>query len=158
MTSNQRQDDNGAHEIPIEPDEIENLSRFTPPDEPIYDATGRLVRLLITPKDMLPPGAIAAEIIAGQPRGTLVTPGRLFSFRALVGPPDAAHGFQVGGSIRGDVLAADVGGGLCQLSGLAYELGLRAGMAIVGRPPHTQDPYTDETPLTPTGPAATHGS
>ena len=73
MVDSNQQD--GPRDIPIEPDEIDNLSRFTPPDEPIYDATGRLVRLLITPKDCLPPGVSAAEIIAGQPRGTLVTLG-----------------------------------------------------------------------------------
>jgi vancomycin resistance protein VanW len=87
--------------------------------------------------------------------GTLVAPGRIFSFWTLVGAPDAENGFKVGRSIRADVVAADVGGGLCQLSGLAYELGLRAGIAIVERHPHTQDLYTDETRFTPLGLDAT---
>ena len=53
------------------------------------------------------------------------------------------------------MLGADVGGGLCQLSGLAYELGLRAGLAVVERHPHTQDLYTEATRFTPLGLDAT---
>jgi vancomycin resistance protein VanW len=95
------------------------------------------------------------RLAAARLDGTLVAPGRIFSFWALVGPPDAANGFQIGRSIRADVLAADVGGGLCQLSGLVYELGLRAGMEVVERHPHTQDLYTEETRFTPLGLDAT---
>jgi vancomycin resistance protein YoaR len=50
---------------------------------------------------------------------------------------------------------ADIGGGLCQLSGLAYELGLRAEMEVVERHPHSLDFYTEATPFTPLGLDAT---
>lgn len=95
--------------------------------------------------------ALAAERL----NGAIIAPGKIFSFWSLVGPPDVAHGFQIGRSIRGDVLGADIGGGLCQLSGLAYELGLRAGLEVIERHPHTQDLYTDATRFTPLGLDAT---
>ena len=84
-----------------------------------------------------------------------IDPGRIFSFWALVGRPDAINGYQVGRSIRADVLGADVGGGLCQLSGLVYELGLRAEMEVVERHPHSLDLYTEATRFTPLGLDAT---
>jgi vancomycin resistance protein VanW len=85
----------------------------------------------------------------------LVSPGRVLSFWAVIGAPVEANGFRVGRSIRNDAVTADVGGGLCQLSGLLYELGLRAGMRIIERHAHTRDLYTDETRFTPLGLDAT---
>ena len=54
-----------------------------------------------------------------------------------------------------DAVSADIGGGLCQISGLLYETGLRAGLEIVERHAHTQDLYTDETRFTALGLDAT---
>jgi vancomycin resistance protein VanW len=87
--------------------------------------------------------------------GAIIMPGDIYSFWALVGEPDTANGFAIGRSIRSDVLGADVGGGLCQLSGLAYELGLRSGMDVAERHAHSQDLYTDATRFTPLGLDAT---
>jgi vancomycin resistance protein VanW len=85
----------------------------------------------------------------------ILEPGKIFSFWNLVGPPQEENGFTVGRSIRDDQIEADVGGGLCQLSGLVYELGLRSGMEIVERYPHSQDLYTEESRFTPLGLDAT---
>ena len=93
----------------------------------------------------------AAKILGG----ITIPPGKIFSFWHLVGEPSARNGFQLGRAIRGDVLGADIGGGLCQISGLIYELGLRAGLAIVERHAHTQDLYTNESRFTPLGLDAT---
>lgn len=87
--------------------------------------------------------------------GIAIPPGKIFSFWTLVGEPSARNGFQLGRAIRGDVLSTDIGGGLCQISGLAYELGLRAGLAVVERHAHTQDLYTNESRFTPLGLDAT---
>jgi vancomycin resistance protein VanW len=92
---------------------------------------------------------------AEQLNWILVFPGRILSFWAVIGAPVEANGFRVGRSIRNDALTADIGGGLCQLSGLLYELGLRAGMQIVERHAHTRDLYTDETRFTALGLDAT---
>ena len=95
------------------------------------------------------------KLAATRIDGVVIEPGRLFSFWALVGKPEVSNGFTVGRSIRSDQITADVGGGLCQLSGLIYELALKGGLQIAERFPHTQDLYTEETRFTPLGMDAT---
>lgn len=83
--------------------------------------------------------------------GVKIAPGELFSFWHWLGRPSAARGFAPGRAIRDDVETGDAGGGLCQLSGIAYELGLRAGLSVAERHAHSRDLYADEaerfTPL-----------
>ena len=88
------------------------------------------------------------RLATGRLNGVVIDPGRIFSFWALAGLPDAINGYQAGRSIREDVLGAEIGGGLCQLSGLVYELGLRAEMEVVERHPHSLDLYTEATRFT----------
>jgi len=83
--------------------------------------------------------------------GVALAPGEIFSFWALVGRPTGARGFAIGRAIRDDRLGQDVGGGLCQISGLAYEMGLRAGLAVIERHPHSRDLYDEATRFTPLG-------
>jgi vancomycin resistance protein VanW len=87
--------------------------------------------------------------------GVVVAPGEIFSFWELVGCPSASNGFAVGRSIRGGLVGGEIGGGLCQVSGIAYEVGLRAGLTIVERHPHSRDLYTEEERFTPLGLDAT---
>jgi vancomycin resistance protein VanW len=87
--------------------------------------------------------------------GAVVDPGETFSFWALVGRPSAAAGFALGRSIRGGVTGGEIGGGLCQVSGIAYEAGLRAGLKVAERHPHSRDLYTEEERFTPLGLDAT---
>jgi vancomycin resistance protein VanW len=83
--------------------------------------------------------------------GVAIAPGEVLSLWALIGRPTAARGFALGRAIRDDAETGDVGGGLCQLSGLIYELGLRAGLTVIERHPHSRDLYASEaerfTPL-----------
>jgi vancomycin resistance protein VanW len=87
--------------------------------------------------------------------GAVVAPGEILSFWALVGRPSAAAGFAVGRSIRGGVAGGEIGGGLCQVSGIAYEAGLRAGLRVIERHPHSRDLYTEAERFTPLGLDAT---
>ena len=87
--------------------------------------------------------------------GVIVAPGEILSFWALVGRPTATAGFRVGRSIRDGVAGGDIGGGLCQVSGIAYEAGLRAGLRIAERHPHSRDLYSEEERFTPLGLDAT---
>jgi vancomycin resistance protein VanW len=87
--------------------------------------------------------------------GAIVAPGETFSFWALVGRPSGAAGFQLGRSIRGGAVEGEIGGGLCQVSGIAYEAGLRAGLTVVERHPHSRDLYTEAERFTPLGLDAT---
>lgn len=84
-----------------------------------------------------------------------VLPGQVFSFWQAIGEPSERRGFQAGRAIVNDQLQPVVGGGLCQLSGLIYILGLQAGLKVLERHAHSQDIYTDETRFTPLGSDAT---
>ena len=95
------------------------------------------------------------RLSAARLDGVVVAPGETLSFWALVGRPSAAAGFEIGRSIRGDLVGGEVGGGLCQVSGIAYEAGLRAGLAVIERHPHSRDLYADADRFTPLGLDAT---
>jgi vancomycin resistance protein VanW len=85
----------------------------------------------------------------------VILPGEVFSFWALVGAPSRRKGYLEGRTLVQGALQAEVGGGLCQLSGLIYYLALQAGLQVVERYPHSIDIYTDETRFTPLGSDAT---
>lgn len=88
--------------------------------------------------------------------GVKIAPGEVFSFWDWIGSPTAARGFAIGRSIREDQETGDVGGGLCQLAGIVYELGLRGGLHITERHAHSRDLYqTEEQRFTPLGLDAT---
>lgn len=95
------------------------------------------------------------ERAAGLVSVVSIPPGGIFSFWALVGRPTASRGFAMGRTIVADEVSEDVGGGLCQMSGLIYELGLRAGLSVVERHAHSRDLYTEATRFAPLGLDAT---
>lgn len=80
--------------------------------------------------------------------GVVLHPGQILSFWKLVGRPSVSSGFALGRAIREDALHGETGGGLCQVSGLAYELGLRAGLEVLERHPHSRDLYAEEDRFT----------
>jgi vancomycin resistance protein VanW len=98
-----------------------------------------------------------ANIRLGAERldGIVLAPGQILSFWKLVGRPCAAAGFELGRSIRGGSVTGDMGGGLCQLSGIVYEAGLRAGLDPAERHPHSRDLYAEADRFTPLGLDAT---
>jgi vancomycin resistance protein VanW len=96
------------------------------------------------------------QIGAARVDGVILASGQVLSLWSLLGRPTAKRGYAVGRAIRADVETGDVGGGLCQLSGLIYELGLRAGLEVVERHPHSRDLYgREEDRFTPLGLDAT---
>jgi vancomycin resistance protein VanW len=84
-----------------------------------------------------------------------IAPNQIFSFWHAIGRPDRAKGYQEGRAILNDELSANIGGGLCQLSGLLYHLALKAGLNAIERYPHSRDLYTAETRFAPLGSDAT---
>ncbi len=90
-----------------------------------------------------------------QIENILIQPGEIFSFWHLVGEPNTKNGYREGRAIVNNQLKSDVGGGLCQLSGLIYYLILKAGLIPLERHPHSQDIYTEETRFAPLGSDAT---
>ena len=84
-----------------------------------------------------------------------IYPNQIFSFWHYVGNPTEKTGYKKGINIIKGQLDFDIGGGLCQLSGLLYHLALTAGLGLVERHSHSVDLYTDETRYTPLGADAT---
>jgi vancomycin resistance protein VanW len=90
---------------------------------------------------------LAAQLL----NGLNVPAGATVSFWYVIGQPTEQNGFLMGRAIVNDRLSADIGGGLCQVASLLYELGLRTGMSIVERHAHSRDLYTEDTRFTPLG-------
>lgn len=84
-----------------------------------------------------------------------VPSGGIFSFWRVVGRPSKNRGFLPGRSLLGGQLQPDYGGGLCQLSGLLYQLSLQARLEIPERHPHSRDIYIDAERYAPLGADAT---
>ncbi len=91
------------------------------------------------------------KLAARTLNGLRIHPGATVSFWRVIGRPVERRGFQIGRAIVNGRLDADIGGGLCQVASLLYELGLRTGMTTVERHPHSRDLYTEDTRFTPLG-------
>lgn len=98
---------------------------------------------------------INLHLAARRLNGLAVDNGQIASFWRIIGKPSERNGFKTGRGIVNDQLQSDVGGGLCQIASLMYELGLRSGCDIVERFSHTRDLYTEANRFTPLGLDAT---
>lgn len=95
--------------------------------------------------------AIAIERI----ENIAIAPGQIFSFWHLVGQPTFEKGYREGRAIINNQLQANIGGGICQLTGLLNILILKAGLIPLERHPHSVDIYTEATRFAPLGSDAT---
>lgn len=95
------------------------------------------------------------KLAAKQIEPIIILPHELFSFWKLVGNPTKQKGYKTGRNIIGDNLQEDIGGGLCQISGIIYHLALLAGLKIEERFCHTIDLYEEGKRYTPIGTDAT---
>ncbi|MDR2186803.1 MAG: VanW family protein [Azonexus sp.] len=84
-----------------------------------------------------------------------ISPGGILSLARLLGEPSAKRGYRHGRVLIGGSITQGEGGGLCQLSGLLYQLALQAGLGIVERHAHSHDIYTEDTRFCPLGSDAT---
>lgn len=84
-----------------------------------------------------------------------IYPGELFSFWKIVGYPSEKNGFKKGRNIVNQKISEEVGGGLCQLSGIIYHTALTANLQILERHNHSVDIYSEEERFTPLGADAT---
>lgn len=85
----------------------------------------------------------------------VIYPGEVFSFWHIVGNPNNRRRFRAGRSIHAGVATLDVGGGLCQASGIIHHMALLLGLEVMERHNHSVDLYTDETRFAPIGTDAT---
>jgi len=85
----------------------------------------------------------------------IIQPNQVFSFWELVKQPSKKEGYKTGRNIIGNKLMEDIGGGLCQVSGIIYHLALLSGLEIIERHNHTIDLYKEDERYTPIGTDAT---
>jgi len=107
------------------------------------------------------PSAVLEAKLSNLRRGAalldrgVIEPGGSWSFWCEVGRPTARNGFLEGRNLVDGRLVRQVGGGLCQLSGLVHHLALLAGLEVVERHAHSIDIYHEEERHTPLGADAT---
>jgi vancomycin resistance protein VanW len=97
------------------------------------------------------------NIIIAQKRinNLVLKPGDVFSFWHFVGFPSLKTGYLKSRVINNNAISEDVGGGICQLSGLVYYLALHSNLQIIERHNHSIDIYKEEERFTPLGSDAT---
>lgn len=75
--------------------------------------------------------------------GLLLAPGEIFSFWKIISRPSEKGGFESGPTFENGKMVSSFGGGLCQISGLVFNLALEAGCRIIERHSHSLDAYGD---------------
>lgn len=93
------------------------------------------------------------SLAADKVNEVVIYPNEIFSFWKVIGNPN--YQFQKGRTIQNGEIVEDVGGGLCQVSGIIYYVSLVAGLEILERFNHSTDIYNDETRFCPLGTDAT---
>lgn len=78
------------------------------------------------------------RVAASKLDGTVLLPGEIFDFNAVVGPRDEANGYKVAPVIAQGELVDGIGGGTCQVSGTLHAAAFFAGLEIVERYSHTR--------------------
>lgn len=78
-----------------------------------------------------------------------IMPNEIFSFWKIIGNPNSE--FKKGRTLLNGQIKEDVGGGICQVSGIIYNVSLIAGLQIIERYNHSVDIYTEETRFAPLG-------
>lgn len=70
--------------------------------------------------------------------GLEIPAGEVFSFWRQLGRTTGRRGFTTGRELREGCLIPNIGGGLCQITGLLYQAALEAGLTIVERHAHSR--------------------
>lgn len=84
-----------------------------------------------------------------------IHPDEIFSFWKIIGNPSERNGFKKGRNIVNQKVSEEIGGGLCQVSGIIYHTALKANLQILERYNHSVDIYSEEERFTPLGADAT---
>jgi vancomycin resistance protein VanW len=88
-------------------------------------------------------------------QGTIIQPGKIFSFWSVIGSPTKSKGYVNGMLLSRGKVIEGIGGGLCQLSNLLYWLFLHTSVEIVEREHHSRDVFPDSGRTIPFGAGAT---
>lgn len=82
--------------------------------------------------------ALAAEKLSG----TVIPPGAIFSQNQTIGPYTEDRGYRAGPTYMGNRYTTTIGGGVCKVSSLLYNVVLLSNLRVVERHPHSMTvPY-----------------
>ncbi|HEY9868902.1 MAG TPA: VanW family protein [Candidatus Obscuribacterales bacterium] len=101
-----------------------------------YPFSDRLARRTVGIRDLS--AAQISNIVraARAVDGTVLEPGEEFSFNRVVGPRAAQRGYRPAPSYLGNESPTTIGGGICLVSSLLYQIALDAGLTVTERFPH----------------------
>lgn len=85
----------------------------------------------------------------------VIAPQQMFSFWQLIPEPCLSHGFKTGRNLVNGQIREDIGGGICQVSGIIYINALKTGFQLLERHSHSIDIYQEHERFTPLGSDAT---
>lgn len=94
-----------------------------------------------TQASLLPSKVFNMQLACTKLNGLIIRPNEIFSFWRIIGPPTKENGFLSGPTFERGEIITSYGGGLCQISGLLYNLALYSGLKILERHPHSIDAY-----------------
>ncbi|MEW6182259.1 MAG: VanW family protein [Bacillota bacterium] len=82
--------------------------------------------------------SLAADMLAGM----IVMPGEVFSQNNRIGPYTKERGFKEGPMYAGSRIISSVGGGVCKIASLLYNVSVLSNLRIIERHPHSMTvPY-----------------
>lgn len=81
------------------------------------------------------------RILASHLSGVVIATGEVFSVWELAPRPTTREGYREAAALKSGVLTTDVGGAICLLSTVLYNVGLLGAMRIVERHCHSRDNY-----------------
>jgi vancomycin resistance protein VanW len=107
----------------------------------------------IKPSETLENKLYNINVAANKINAYTIGPGEILSFWRIVGNPESQ--LKHSRSITAGQVTSEIGGGICQVSGIIYHIGIMAGLTVLERHNHSIDIYDDQTRFTPLGTDAT---
>lgn len=109
----------------------------------------------ITPSPTISQKLTNLRLAADKIAYVCIPPNAIFSFWKCVGEPTEKQGFMQSRSLLSGKIQDEIGGGLCQLSGILHYLLLETGFDSLERHSHSMDIYKEEERFAPLGTDAT---
>lgn len=95
------------------------------------------------------------QLASNRIESVVIEPNQIFSFWKCVKTPNQKNKYKVGRNIVNGQVSEEIGGGLCQVSGIIYQTSLKSGLTILERHNHSVDIYKEEERFAPIGSDAT---
>jgi len=101
-----------------------------------YPFSDRLTSKTVSTRELSTSQKMNISTAVRRLNGTVISPGEEFSFNEIVGPRTVGRGFLPAPSYLGQESPTTIGGGICLVSSLVYQLALEAGLEIKERVAH----------------------